>query len=88
MGFSYPLEIRNLEKEIMKARRKWQQTTDSNDKNIVNSLIEQLKNETQALKEKSMKGHLSKLTADRETDYSLGKATNKLKTNFSSTTNQ
>lgn len=79
VGNNYPKEIRELVKEKRRARRRWQQTRDPSHKNTLNNKTQQLKREIQKLKEESINTFLENLTADEETEYSLWKATRKLK---------
>ena len=79
VGNNYPREIRELVKEKRRARRKWQQTRDPNDKTVLNNKSQQLKRVIQKLKEASIASYLENLTADADTEYSLWKATRKLK---------
>jgi endonuclease/exonuclease/phosphatase family metal-dependent hydrolase len=76
---NYPLAIRELAKEKRKARRKWHQTRHPADKNTLNNKSQRLKREIQKLKEESMNSYLQNLTADKDTNFSLWKATKKLR---------
>lgn len=76
---SYPEYILNKVKEKRRARKRWQQSRDPADKNILNNLTQQLSREIKWFKENSMKNYLSNLSADKETNYSLWKATKKIK---------
>lgn len=78
-GVNYPAEIRELVKEKRKARRRWQQSRDPADKTILNNKSQHLKREIQKLKEESIRTYLHELSAYEETDYSLWKATKKIK---------
>lgn len=78
-GCCYPEEIRKLVIEKRKARRKWFQTRNRQDKTILNNLTQQLKREIKELKEESIATYLTNLTNDRSTDYSLWKSTKGLK---------
>lgn len=78
-GYNYPLEIRELVREKRKVRRRWQQSRDPSDKNILNNKTQQLKREIQKLKEDSFNRFLEKLTPDAETNYSLWKTTKNMK---------
>ena len=79
VGINYPVEVRNLVREKRRLRRKWQQSRDPTDKTSLNNETQQLKREIQKLKEESMSAYLSKLSACEETNYSLWKATKKMK---------
>ena len=61
-----------------KARRRWDQTRDSQDKTELNNLAQQLRREIKELTNDSMSTYLRELTNDNNTDYSLWKATKKL----------
>lgn len=75
----YPEYITSKVKEKRRARKRWQQSRDPSDKNILNNLTQQLSREIKRFKEKSMKNYLSNLSADKDTNYSLWKATKKTK---------
>lgn len=79
VGNNYPVEIRNMVREKRKARKKWQQTRHPADKTVLNNLTQQLKREIQKIKQESIKQYLENMTADEKTDYSLWKATKKIK---------
>lgn len=79
IGNNYPIEIMNLVKEKRKARRRWQQTRDPADKTILNNKTQQLKRKIQKIKEDFINNYFTNLTADEETEYSLWRATRKLK---------
>lgn len=78
-GHNYPKEIKVLLNQKRKARKKWHQTRDPQDKKLLNNLTQQLKREIQQVKNESINSYLRKLTNDRSTDYSLWKATKNLK---------
>lgn len=80
IGKSYPREIRTLVLEKRKARKKWQQTRSPSDKTILNNKSQQLKREILKLNDNSFSSYLGKLTADESTNYSLWKATKRIKT--------
>lgn len=75
VGKNYPVEIRILVPEKRKARRKWQQTRDSRDKNKLNKLTQQLKREIIEIKNELINSYPRELTDDKETNYSLWKVT-------------
>lgn len=79
VGKNYPREIRKLISEKRRLRRKWQQTRAPQDKNILNNATQRLKREIQQLKEESISTYLRELTDDSSTEYSLWKATKRLK---------
>jgi len=76
-GNNYPKEIRDPIAEKRKARRRWHQTRDPQDKRELNNLAQQLKREIKELKNESFSAYLSELTNDNNTVYSLWKATKK-----------
>lgn len=78
-GNNYPREIRELIADRRRARRRWQQTRDPQDKSILNNLTQQLRREIKILKEDSIKDYLRGLTNEKTTDYSLWKAMKKIK---------
>jgi len=76
LGNNYPNEITDLTAEKRKARRRWHQTRHPQDKTELNNLTQQLKREIKELKNDA---YLRELTNDNNTDYSLWKATKKIK---------
>lgn len=76
---SYPEYIMNKLKDKRRARKRWQQSRDPADKNILNNLTQQLSREISWFKENSLKFYLSNLSAEKESNYSLWKATKKFK---------
>ena len=76
---NYPEYITNKVKEKRRARKRWQQSRDPVDKNILNNLSQSLNREIKKFKEDSLKKYVSNLSADKKTNYSLWKATKKLK---------
>lgn len=72
---NYPEYILNKVKEKRRARKRWQQTRDPADKNILNCKTQQLSREIKRFKENSLKSYLSNLSAKKDTNYSLWKAT-------------
>ena len=79
VGINYPAEIKQLVGEKRKARRRWQQTRDPKDKTVQNRRTTNLKREIQKWKEESVQYYLVNLTNEKETEFSLWKATKKLK---------
>jgi len=65
---NYRKEIRDLIAEKRKARRRWQQTTDAQDKTELNNLSQRLKREIEEMKNDSISAYLSELTNDNNTD--------------------
>lgn len=78
-GNNYPKEIRDMISEKRKLRRKWHQSRSPQDKTRLNNCCQQLKREIQQIKNDSINTYLNELTDDRNTDYSLWKATKYLK---------
>lgn len=76
---TYPEHILNKVREKRRARKRWQQSRDPSDKNILNNITQQLSREIKFFNENSLKTHLSNLSAEKETQYSLWKATKKSK---------
>jgi hypothetical protein len=78
MGNNYPKEIRELIAEKRRARKRWQQTRTPAGKTRLNNLSLQLKQEIQEVKNESINSYLRNLTNEKETDYSLWKATKRM----------
>ena len=78
-GVNYPIEIRKMVMEKRQARRKWQQSRDPADKTILNNKTQRLNREIKKIKEESINAYLQNLTAEEDTNYSLWKATKKIK---------
>ncbi|CAG9828874.1 unnamed protein product [Diabrotica balteata] len=78
-GNNYPKEIRELIVEKRKLRKKWQQYRAPRDKTSLNNATQKLKREIQNTKNSTINYFLSNITADQNTDYSLWKATKRLK---------
>lgn len=78
-GNNYPKEIRQLIMEKRKLRRKWQLSRDPEDKTRLNNATQHLKREIRKIKDESMNTYLRNLKNDSSTDYSLWRATKKLK---------
>lgn len=76
---NYPEHILKKVKEKRRARKRWQQSRDPADKNILNNLTQQLNREIKWFKDNSLKNYLSNLSAEKESNYSLWKATKKFK---------
>ena len=70
--------IRDLIAEKRKARRRWHQTGDPQDKTELNNLAQQLRREIKELTNDSISTYLTELTNDNNTDYSVWKATKKI----------
>lgn len=78
---NYPEYIMTKLKDKRKARKRWQQSRDPSDKNVLNNITQQLSREIKKYKENSLKNYISNLSVEKETNYSLWKATNKIKQN-------
>lgn len=78
-GNAYPREIKDLIAKKRKARKKWQTTRFPDDKTNLNRLTQQLKREIKAIKNESVEKYLRELSYGQDTDYSLWKATKKIK---------
>ncbi|KMQ83299.1 reverse transcriptase [Lasius niger] len=76
---NYPEYIMNMVKNKRKARKRWNQSRDPEDKRVLNNLSQKLRREIKSLKENNLKNYLSNLSAEKESNYSLWKATKKLK---------
>jgi RNA polymerase-interacting CarD/CdnL/TRCF family regulator len=74
---NFQKEIRNLiaEKRKLRRRRKWHQSRNPHDKNLLNRASQQLSKEIKTIKQSSINKFLTALTQDSSTDYSLRKAT-------------
>ena len=78
-GNYYPAEIRKLLAEKRKSRKVWQQTRAPIDKKRFNNLTQKLRRTIKELKNKSLDCYLKTLTNTRNTNYSLWRATKRLK---------
>jgi hypothetical protein len=78
-GNNYRKEMRDLIAEKRKARRRWHQTRDPQEKTELNNLAQQLKREIKEPKNDSISAYLSELTTYNNTDCSLWKATKTVK---------
>ena len=74
---SYPDYILRKVREKRRARKRWQQSRDPADKNILNNLSKQLHKEIKKFNEHSLKNFLSNLSPEKDTNYSLWKVTKK-----------
>ena len=75
----YPTHIRNKIKEKRKLRKIWQTTRWPEHKAQLNKVTKTLKKLLHDIKNQSVQDYLEKLTPTEATDYSLWKATKKLK---------
>lgn len=78
-GILYPLEVRELVKEKRRARKLWHNSRAPGDKATYNRLANELKALIKSNRNESIANYLKKLTALKDTDYSLWKATKGLK---------
>lgn len=78
-SISYPVEIHVKIEKKRKARKRWQQTRYPAYKTILNRLTHELIAAIKKHKQKSISGYLKKFSADKANDYSLWKATRKIK---------
>lgn len=76
---SYPTNIRELVAKKRKARKLWQKTRHPTDKTALNSLTSQLRQLLSENRNQNVQAYLRDLDASAATDYSLWKATSKLK---------
>jgi hypothetical protein len=73
------MSIENLIAEKCKLRRKWHESRNLHDKNLLNRVSQQLSKEIRYIEQSSIAKFLAELTPDSSTEYSLWKATNYLK---------
>lgn len=78
-GHLYPKEIVYLLTEKRKQRKRWQQTRCPRDKTLLNNLTKRLKRKIKQNEDERLNTYLVQLTNDESTDFSLWKATRKLK---------
>jgi hypothetical protein len=76
---TYPLKVQNKIAERQKARRIWQQTHNPSDKDTFNRINNQLNKLIKEIKNKSFSAYLENLSPHADKEYSLWKATNKIK---------
>jgi hypothetical protein len=67
IGNNYPLEIRTLIEQKRKARRTWQKTRPTENKTILNNLMQQLTREIRKIKNEFVNKYLQELNAESET---------------------
>jgi hypothetical protein len=75
----YPREIRIKISEKRRLRRIWQNSRNPIDKTILNRATKELKEIIQQNKNDTLRLHMEGLSVDKQTDYSLWKATKRLK---------
>lgn len=78
-GSNYPRDILNAIKVKRRARRRWQETRDPADKTVLNRITQNLKRRILEIKNKSYEKYVENLSAKKERNYSLWKATKSLK---------
>jgi hypothetical protein len=76
---NYPVELRELIKKKRKARKDWQRNRAPENKKILNKLCIKIKSFIKELKNESINRYLQNLTAQKDTEYSLWKATKGIK---------
>lgn len=79
---NFPLEVKKKIAKKRKLRRKWQQTRNSNNKNIFNRTFRELNQLLNKIKNEEFENCIENLTATEKTEYSLWKATKKFKRPF------
>ena len=77
--YIYPLEVRELLIEKRKARKKWQINRTPQYKTKLNQLSNKLKNLIRKIKNATISNYLKGLSAERDTEYSIWKATKSIK---------
>lgn len=75
----YPSHVLAMISEKRRARRVWQQSRHPDHKRILNNKTQTLSREIKRLRESSFDNYLGNLSATKKTNYSLWKATSKLK---------
>lgn len=75
IGYNYPNEIKDMLIEKRKLRRKWQQTRNPADKTLFNRASQQLKRKIKDFQNQKIQQHVMSLSADKNNDYSLWRAT-------------
>lgn len=76
---NYPFEVRELVAKKRKARKTWQTNRTAENKTALNNLCKQLKTLIRTIKNETISSYLSSLTGQKDTEYSLWKATKSLK---------
>lgn len=79
---TYPRQIREKIAERRRARRRWHSTRTPHDKNVFNKTSNQLRRLIKEVKLKTFKAYLAELRPTAEKDYSLWKATRRIKRPF------
>ena len=78
-GVNYSIEVKEMILEKRRARRKWQHSRHPDDKNVFNRLSQQLKRHLNDLKNEGIGTFLEGLSAEKDTNYNLWKATKRIK---------
>lgn len=78
-GINYSIEVKELVREKRKARRAWQKTRDPEKKTIFNNLNQKLKRLTYKLKNQGITKYLQGLSAEKDSNYSLWRATKRIR---------
>ncbi len=76
---TYLMEVRELVAKKRKARRTWQENRTPGNKTIFNALCKQLHSKIQEVRNASFQYYVAALSPSAPTDYSLWKATKKIK---------
>ena len=76
---NYPLEVRELVREKRKARKIWQRTRSPENRKVLNFLCNKLKQLIKEIKNETISKYLLGLSEQKDTEYSLWKATKGLK---------
>lgn len=76
---NYPIHIKQKIAEKRRLRRIWQNSRQPDDKNKLNRAVRELKQLLQDWRNESFQDYLQELTPTKSTDYSLWKATKRLK---------
>lgn len=75
----YPAEVRQLVKQRRRARKKWQRSRLPSDKATFNKISKEVTTLIRTINEKSVNDYLVNLSPHKESNYSLWKATKRLK---------
>jgi predicted glycoside hydrolase/deacetylase ChbG (UPF0249 family) len=74
-----PMGSQGQIKQKRKLKRRWQMSLHPEDKHRYNEVARKLKDQIERMKEETFQTHLQSLTATVDTDYSIWKATKRLK---------
>jgi GTPase SAR1 family protein len=78
-GNCYPEEVRDLIARKRRIRKRWQTTRDPRVKTELNNITQELRRTIQELKQQEISTYLEELSNEASSNYSLWKATRKLK---------